>query len=206
MSLLLVVRAMKGNPRLPAQQVGYLDEIRSPEVKMRKRPNQKPKQRPNRMILEGIIIVVALISRLTPFRAMTRPRLKMSNPNEALMITFGMGVVLAWVIIAATASYYSIVAERDISDSQLTVIGLLGGPALLIITNVLDLFKGKESAKISILPEQLASDVAATEAIDTHTRLLEELKLKHDLKLEEMTKQHTLDMEAYQITKKEGKK
>ncbi len=158
------------------------------------------------MILEGIIIVVALISRLTPFRAMTRPRLKMSNPNEALMITFGMGVVLAWVIIAATASYYSIVAERDISDSQLTVIGLLGGPALLIITNVLDLFKGKESAKISILPEQLASDVAATEAIDTHTRLLEELKLKHDLKLEEMTKQHTLDMEAYQITKKEGKK
>ena len=130
-----------------------------------------------------------------------RPKLKMSNPNEALMLTFGMGVVLAWVVIAATASYFSIVEERDISDSQLTVIGLLGGPALLIITNVLDLFKGKESAKISILPEKLASDVASADAIDAHTRMLEELKLKHDLDIEKMQKQHSLDMESFQITK-----
>ena len=161
----------------------------------------------NQMILEAVIMIVALISRLPNLRPM-RPRLKMSNPNEALMLTFGMGVVLAWVIIAATASYFSIVEERDISDSQLTVIGLLGGPALLIITSVLDLFKGKEGAKINVLPEQLASDVAAAEALDGHTRLLEELKLKHDLKLEEMQKQHSLDMEAYQITngKREAKK
>lgn len=131
-------------------------------------------------------------------------RMKMSNPNEYLMLTFGLGVVLAWVVIAATASYYSIVEERDITDSQLTVIGLLGGPALLIITSVLDLFKGKEGAKINILPDQLASDVTASEAIDNHTRMLEELKLKHDLDLEKMQKQHNLDMEAYQITNNKG--
>ena len=41
---------------------------------------------------------------------------KMSNPNETLMLTFGMGVVMAWVIIAAAASYYSVVEQRDISD------------------------------------------------------------------------------------------
>ena len=133
--------------------------------------------------------------------------MKMSNPNEALMLTFGMGVVLAWVVIAATASYYSIVEERDITDSQLTVIGLLGGPALLIITSVLDLFKSKEGAKINILPDQLASDVTSAEAVEGHSRMLEELKLKHDLDLEKMQKQHSLDMEAYQITggKKGGK-
>jgi hypothetical protein len=128
----------------------------------------------------------------------------MSNPNEVLMLIFGLGVVLAWVIIAATASYYSIVAEREITDSQLTVIGLLGGPALLIITSVLDLFKGKEGAKINILPDQLASDVQSTEAVDNHTRMLEEYKLKHDLEMEKMQKQHSLDMEAFQITN--GKK
>lgn len=125
------------------------------------------------------------------------------------MLVFGLGVVLAWVIIAATASYFSIVEEREISDSQLTVIGLLGGPALLIITSVLDLFKGKEGAKINVLPDQLAGDVAAAEALDAHTRLLEEMKLKHDLDMEKMQKQHSLDMEAFQITKggkKEGKK
>lgn len=126
--------------------------------------------------------------------------MRMSNPNELLMLIFGLGVVLAWVIIAATASYYSIVEERDITDSQLTVIGLLGGPALLIITSVLDLFKGKEGAKINILPDQLASDVSSSEAVDNHTRMLEEYKLKHDLEMEKMQKQHSLDMEAYQIT------
>ena len=128
----------------------------------------------------------------------------MTNPNEILMLIFGLGVVLAWVIIAATASYYSIVEERDISDSQLTVIGLLGGPALLIITSVLDLFKGKEGAKINILPDQLASNVTAAEAIDNHSRMLEEYKLKHDLEMEKMQKKHSLDMEAYQITNEKG--
>lgn len=131
-------------------------------------------------------------------------KIKMTNPNEILMLIFGLGVVLAWVIIAATASYYSIVEERDISDSQLTVIGLLGGPALLIITSVLDLFKGKEGAKINILPDQLASNVTAAEAIDNHSRMLEEYKLKHDLEMEKMQNKHSLDMEAYQITNEKG--
>ena len=126
--------------------------------------------------------------------------MKMSNPNEKLMLIFGFMVVIMWVMIAAVASYFSIVAERDITDSQLTVIGLLGGPALLIITSVLELFKGKEGAKINVLPEQLASNVAAAEALETHTRMLEEVKLKHDLDMEKMQKQHSLDMEAFQIT------
>jgi len=133
-------------------------------------------------------------------------KMRMTNPNEILMLIFGLGVVLAWVVIAVTASYYSIVEVRDITDSQLTVIGLLGGPALLIITSVLDLFKGKEGAKINILPEQLASDVSAAEAIDSHTRMLKEYKLKHDLEMEKMQKQHNLDMEAYKITNEKGDK
>ena len=131
-------------------------------------------------------------------------RMKMGSPNETLMLTFGMGVVMAWGVIAATASYFSIVEQREISDSQLTVIGLLGGPALLIITSVLDLFKGKESAKIAVLPDRLSADVASTEAVDTHTRMLEEYKLKHDLEMEKMQKQHSLDMEAFKVTKGKG--
>jgi len=129
-----------------------------------------------------------------------QPSMKMGNPNEKLMLTFGMGVVLAWVVIAATASYFSIVEQREISDSQLTVIGLLGGPALLIITSVLDLFKGKESAKINILPEQLASDVASVDAEKAHVRLLEEIKIRHDLDMEAMQKAHELRMEAFTVT------
>lgn len=159
----------------------------------------------------SIVVLVIYIERLIRHTKGEKimAKLRLGNPNEILMLIFGLGVVLAWVIIAATASYYSIVEVREITDSQLTVIGLLGGPALLIITSVLDLFKGKEGAKINILPDQLASDVTAAEAVDAHTRMLEEYKLKHDLEMEKMQKQHTLDMEAYQITNgktKEAKK
>ena len=153
------------------------------------------------LVIMGIM-TKTLIKQLMGEKNMSR--MKMGNPNEALMLTFGMGVVMAWVVIAATASYFSIVDEREITDSQLTVIGLLGGPALLIITSVLDLFKGKESAKINVLPDQLSSDVAAADAEKSHVRMLEEHKLKHDLEMEKMQKQHSLDMEAFQITN--GKK
>lgn len=126
--------------------------------------------------------------------------MKMTNPNEKLMLTFGVSVVIAWVVIAVTASYFSIVEQREISDSQLTVIGLLGGPALLVITSVLDLFKGKEGAKINILPDQLASEVESAEAEKAHTRMLEQLKVSHDLELARMAKAHELNMEAYSVT------
>ena len=168
------------------------------------------------MILLGMLIIVSLYihskEKVKTFinhrgRGQRMDKMKMSNPNETLMLTFGMGVVMAWVVIAATASYFSIVEQREISDSQLTVIGLLGGPALLIITSVLDLFKGKESAKIAVLPDRLSADVSSTDAARSHTRMLEEYKLKHDLEMEKMQKQHSLDMEAFTITnKKEAKK
>ena len=127
-----------------------------------------------------------------------------SGPNDKLMLVFGLGVVMAWVVIAATASYFSIVEQRDISDSQLTVIGLLGGPALLIITNVLDLFKGKETAKINILPEELQAGVNATEAEKSHVRMLEEHKIKHDLNMEALRQKHDLAMDEFNTTAKIG--
>ena len=128
----------------------------------------------------------------------------MKKPNEKLMLTFGLAIVVAWVLIAATASYFSIVEEREITDSQLTVIGLLGGPALLIITSVLELFKSKESQKISILPERIMQDRESAEAIANHSRTLESLRIKHELQLELMTKEHDLKMEAFRITKGES--
>ena len=143
-------------------------------------------------------LLAKLISRRQTHKNMSK--VNMGTPNEKLMLTFGFGVVMAWVVIAATASYFSIVEQRDISDSQLTVIGLLGGPALLIITNVLDLFKGKESAKIAVLPDQLASEVESTNASLAHVRLLEEISIKHDLEMQKIQKNHELRMEAFTVT------
>ena len=124
----------------------------------------------------------------------------MNNPNEKLMLTFGIGIVISWVMIASTASYFSIVEEREITDSQLTVIGLLGGPALLPLPRVLALFKSKEGARITALPDRLSYEAESIEAVANHTRKLEELRIVHDLDLEKMTKEHALRMEAFTVT------
>ena len=144
-----------------------------------------------------ILLYEILIRQLENRKDMTR----LSSPNDKLMLIFGLGVVISWVTIAATASYFSIVEEREITDSQLTVIGLLGGPALLMITSVLDLFKGKESAKINILPDQLASDVASTDAEKDHVRVLELARINHELEMEKMQKSHELKMDEFVTTK-----
>ena len=47
-------------------------------------------------------------------------------------------IVLAWVSFASLAVYQSVVNGIEITENQLTVIGIVGGPALLIITNLLD--------------------------------------------------------------------
>ena len=70
------------------------------------------------MILLGMVILLSLyihskksIETFIKQRKLRRSmsEMKMTNPNETLMLTFGMGVVMAWVVIAATASYFSIV-------------------------------------------------------------------------------------------------
>jgi len=155
--------------------------------------------------LGSLAIIFFTLLEIRRMIKMKKPKLG-SGPNDSLMLVFGFGVVLSWVIIAATASYFSIVEERDITDSQLTVIGLLGGPALLMITSVLDLFKGKEGAKINILPDQLASDVASTDAEKEHTRVLELARINHELEMEKMQKSHELKMDEFVTTKSGGKK
>lgn len=67
-------------------------------------------------------------------------------------------IVLAWVAFASLAVWRSVVDGIEIRDSQLQVIGIVGGPALLIITNLLDLFKQETTQEISNMqPEHEAN-------------------------------------------------
>jgi hypothetical protein len=60
-------------------------------------------------------------------------------------------IVLAWVSFASLAVYQSVVNGIEITENQLTVIGIVGGPALLIITNLLDLFKQETTTDIQLM-------------------------------------------------------
>ena len=88
--------------------------------------------------------------------------------NDKLMILMGVPIVLTWLGLAAYVT---------------AVLGLIGGPALLIITSMLDLWKNEQANEINEIPSELA-----------HRRTLQEMDMKHNLA-----------MDAF-LTKTEGKK
>tara|TARA_R110001592_G_scaffold70015_4_gene214737 strand:+ start:15368 stop:15661 length:294 start_codon:yes stop_codon:yes gene_type:complete len=56
----------------------------------------------------------------------------------------------------------------EITENQLTVIGIVGGPALLIITNVLDLFKQETTTEIQHMGPSYEAQQALTAARTEH--------------------------------------
>mgnify|MGYP003638760352 CR=1 FL=1 len=77
-------------------------------------------------------------------------------------------IVLAWVSFASLAVYRSVVDGVEITENQLTVIGIVGGPALLIITNVLDLFKQETTTEIQHMGPSYEAHQALTAARTEH--------------------------------------
>lgn len=93
-------------------------------------------------------------------------------------------IVLAWVSFASLAVYQSVVNQQMITENQILVIGIVGGPALLIITNILDLFKQETATNIDNLPTHYA--IAAE---------LARMQLAHDLSIKANQHDHEMLLE-----------
>ena len=106
--------------------------------------------------------------------------------NDKLMILMGVPIVLTWLGLAAYVIYMA-TKDPDVVlqnlDGFTAVLGLIGGPALLIITKMLDLWSNEQANEINEIPSELA-----------HRRTLQEMEQKH-----------ALSMDAF-LTKTEGKK
>ncbi len=122
---------------------------------------------------------------------------KRSSFNDRLMLLVGVPVVLAWM------SFACIVIWRGLNDDKIlnnidgftTLIAIIGGPALLILTSMLELWKQEQAQEIGALPDEWASlrashellaerehNLAQAQAI--HARALEAERQKVDLGLE----------------------
>ena len=106
--------------------------------------------------------------------------------NDRLMILMGVPIVLTWLGLAAYVIYMA-TKDPDVVlqnlDGFTAVLGLIGGPALLIITKMLDLWSNEQANEINEIPSELA----------------------HRRKLQEMEKKHSISMDSF-LTKTEGKK
>lgn len=89
---------------------------------------------------------------------MRRNMAKRPSSTKRLFWFVSVPIVLAWVSFASLAVWRSVVDGIEITENQLTVIGIVGGPALLIITNLLDLFKQETTNEIqNMTPEHEAN-------------------------------------------------
>jgi len=106
--------------------------------------------------------------------------------NDKLMLLMGTPIVLTWLGLAAYVIYMA-TADPDVVlenlDGFTAILGLIGGPALLIITSMLDLWKNEQANEINEIPSELA-----------HRRTLEEMEQKHSIAMDSF------------LTKSEGKK
>ena len=106
--------------------------------------------------------------------------------NDKMMLIVGVPVVLAWMTFAC------IVIWRGLNDTNVlnniegftTLIAIIGGPALLILTSMLELWKNEQNQEITAIPDQIAKEQAEETTQGAHTRLIESLQAEHTRALE----------------------
>lgn len=89
---------------------------------------------------------------------------KRRSSTRGLFWFVSVPIVIAWVSFASLAVWKSVVDGMEITENQLTVIGIVGGPALLIITNLLDLFKQETTNDIQNMTPQHEADMKLSAA------------------------------------------
>ena len=104
----------------------------------------------------------------------------MGNFNDRFILIIGAPIVLAWVIFACYIIFQGMRDESVLSnlDGYTTLIAIIGGPALLIIKDALDMWKQQQTAQIQLIP----------------------LKTEHGLKVVESRRAHELQMERVATT------
>lgn len=105
-------------------------------------------------------------------------------------------IVLVWIASASLMIWQSVVNGVTIVENQTMVLAIIGGPALLIITNILDLYKQETTTDIqNMTPNydlqselakiQLAHDLERKKAQHEHEMLMERTQRHTDISEEE---------------------
>lgn len=104
------------------------------------------------------------------------------------MLTLGVPVVLAWVAFACYVIWSGLHRPEVLNDIEgyTTLIAIIGGPALLIVTSMLELWKQEKSAYIDSIPDTVAAnrDRAAAHALHEHSHAHAMQAHEHSLEAE----------------------
>lgn len=116
----------------------------------------------------------------------------LEKPNRMMFIV-AIPLVLMWLTVAVFVIYMGVTDEtgqvQDNLDYFTTLIGILGGPALLFITSILEMWKGQESARLNAMPDALNSKLATDKMLVEYQ--IEEKRAQHA---------HDIAMDAFRVT------
>lgn len=112
--------------------------------------------------------------------------------NDRMMILLGVPVVLAWVAFACIVIWSGLHNDEvlDNIEGYTTLIAIIGGPALLILTSMLELWKQEQGSYIDNLAPSLAAGLDMSAAQAEHDRALAETIQRHE---------HTLEAERQKV-------
>ena len=106
--------------------------------------------------------------------------------NDKMMLIVGVPVVLSWMSFACIVIWYGLHNDSVLNniDGYTTLIAIIGGPALLILTSMLELWKNEQNQEITAIPDQIAKEQTQDASDGDHRRLIESLQAEHARALE----------------------
>ena len=106
--------------------------------------------------------------------------------NDRMMMVLGVPVVLAWVTFSCLVIFAGLQSEEVLNNIEgyTTLIAIIGGPALLILTSMLELWKQEQKMVIDGIPENITASAAHHAAQSEHHRLMAAAIQQHEHDLE----------------------
>tara|TARA_B100001094_G_C18099585_1_gene754963 strand:- start:200 stop:655 length:456 start_codon:yes stop_codon:yes gene_type:complete len=118
--------------------------------------------------------------------------------NNRMMATVFVPLISFWLIFACYIIWAGVNDESGAVQANLdfyvSLIAIIGGPALLGISAVLRAWELEATAELEILPDSLTAINESTQTLQDHNLAMEDRQAAHALDLEKMTLAHELNM------------
>jgi len=101
--------------------------------------------------------------------------------NDRMMLLIGVPIVLAWVAFACLVIWSGLRDDKVINDidGYATLLAIIGGPALLIVTSMLELWKSEQQGEINLHPDLVMRNQDIATARAEHDRVMALNAQKH---------------------------
>ncbi len=104
--------------------------------------------------------------------------------NDLLMTFVAVPLVVSWLVFACYVIYKGLNDEtgfvQDNLDFYVALIAIIGGPALLFISSILEAWKQEQSAQMNALPLRLELDIEEAKAKTTWALEAQKMRQVHE--------------------------